>query len=180
MNELKIISQKSVFQAELFDVREIKLINSNGKARTHHIAKRDSTISVFPLTNNNEIYLVSQYRYILGRESLESVAGFIDKKETSLSAAKRELKEETGITATQWEEIAKIEIAASVFKGAAHLFLAKGLEIGFPSSVEGEDIKLVKISLKQALAKVMSGEINVSATIVGILMLDELRRKKKI
>ncbi len=179
MNEPKIISQKTVLKTKLFNVKDLKIVLSTGSKKTHTIAERNSTISVFPLTDSYEIYLVSQYRYLLGKTSLEAVAGFIDKGETSLAAAKRELKEETGILANQWEELARIEMAASVFKGTAHLFLAKGLEIETARPEEGENITLVKMPLKRAVEKAMNGEINVSASIIGILLLDKLHKEKK-
>lgn len=180
MNQWKITSQKPVFKGELFDVTEINFTNKAGKKKIHHIAERNPIISVFPLTDSYEIYLVSQYRYMLKRITLEAVAGFIEKRESSLAAAKRELEEETGIEAMQWEEISRVEMAASVFKGKMHLFLAKELEIPVIEYENEEEIVVVKISLSDAVKKVMDGEINHSASMIGILMLDKLRMQKKL
>lgn len=180
MNEYKIISQKKVYSAKLFEVREVEIKLPNGTKRIHHVAERVPTISVFPLTNSYELYLVSQYRYLLKKVMLEAVAGFIGKNETSIKAAKRELKEETGIHADQWEEIARVDMASSVFKSKAHLFLAKGLEMGSPQKEVGEDITLVKVSLNDAVNKVLSGEINNSISMVGILLLDKLKKERKL
>lgn len=180
MNQWKITSQKSVFKGDLFDVTEIDFVNKAGKNKVHHVVERAAIVSAFPLTDSYEIYLVSQYRYMLKRNTLEAVAGYIEKKETSLSAAKRELMEETGLEAMQWEEIARIEMAASVFKGKMHLFLAKELEIPVIEYENEEGITLVKIRLDEAVQKVMAGEINHSASMIGILMLDKLRTQKKL
>ena len=180
MNQWKITSRKSVFKGELFDVTEINFANKAGKKKIHHVVERDPIVSIFPLTDSYEIYLVSQYRYMLKRTTLEGVAGYVEKKETSLTAAKRELKEETGIEAMQWEEISRIEMAASVFKGRMHLFLAKELEIPvIPHEIE-EEITLVRVRLDDAVKMVMNGEINHSASMIGILMLDKLRMQKKL
>ncbi len=176
----KTLSQKTIFKADLFSVKEIKFLSLKGKKKIHHIAKRNSTVSVFPLTETYDIYLVSQYRETLGKVALEAVAGFIDGNETTLAAAKRELKEEAGISAEQWEELARIEMASSVFKGINHLFLAKGLEKTSQSLQDDEEIKVVKMPLQDAVNKVMSGEINVSSSVIGILFLDKLRKEKKI
>ncbi len=173
-------SQKTILKTDLFSVKEIKFLSAKGKKKIHHIAKRNPTVSVFPLTDTYDIYLVSQYRDTLGKIALEAVAGFMDKDETSLAAAKRELKEEAGISAAQWEELARIEMASSVFKGINHLFLAKGLEKTLQNLQDDEDIKVVRISLNDAVDKVMSGEINVSSSVIGILLLDKLRKEKKL
>jgi ADP-ribose pyrophosphatase len=180
MNKWKIVSQKSVFKKKLFNVRKIDLRSKEGKTKTHYVVERESTVSVFPLTNEYEIYLIEQYRSMLDKKALEAVAGYIEGKESPLSAAKRELKEEAGILVDQMEEIARIEIAGSVFKSKAHLFLAKGLEVGESNLQEDEEISLVKMPLAEAAGKVMTGEINHSSSAIGILMLDRLRREKKL
>jgi len=180
MNQWKVISQKSVFKAELFDVNEIVLKNNEEREKIHHIAQRNAVVSVFPLTDKLEIYLVSQYRYMWDKLVLEAVSGYVDKKETIISAAKRELKEEAGITAYQLEEIARVELAGSVFKSKGHLFLAKDLEFGETKMDEDEQISLVKMPLKEAVEKVMTGEINHASSMIGILMLDKLKTQKKL
>lgn len=180
MSQWKIVSQKSVFKAKLFDVKEIVFKNSNGKEKTHHIAERNSIVVIFPLTDQDEIYLISEYRYMLGKTVLEAVAGHIERKETAIAAARRELKEETGISAHQLEEIARVEMSASVFKSKSSLFLAKSLEMGENKLDDDERIALVKMPLEEAVGKVMSGEINHSASMLGILLLDKLRRQKKM
>lgn len=180
MSQWNIVSQKTVFKAKLFDVREIVFKNKNGKEKIHHLAQRDTVVTIFPLTDLYEIYLVSQCRDMLEKNVLEAPSGYMKKKETVITAAKRELKEETGITAQQFEELARVDLTSSVFKSKVHLFLAKGLEMGETSLDEDEDISIVKMPLEQAVEKVMTGEINHAASMAGILMLDKLRMQKKL
>lgn len=180
MSRWKIVSQKSVFKAKLFNVKEIAFETKNGKKKIHHIAERPSVVSVFPLTDQYEIYLISQYRYTLQKQVMEAVAGYVEGKETTVAAAKRELKEETGIEAHQLEEIARAEVAGSVFKGKIYLFLAKGLEFGDSKPDDDEEISVVKVPLELAVEKVMLGEISHSASMLGILLLDKLRSQKKL
>jgi 8-oxo-dGTP pyrophosphatase MutT (NUDIX family) len=180
MSQWKIISQKNILKSELFDVKEIKLENDKGKRKVHHEAERVPIVSVFPLTDKYEIYLISQYRSILKKTVLEAVSGYIEKKETVIAAARRELKEEAGIEALQLEEIARIQMSGSVFKSSSNLFLAKGLEIGDNNLDDTEEIEVVKMPLATAVEKVMLGEINHAASVIGILMLDKLRREKKL
>jgi len=180
MSDITILSEKIKFKAELFTVTETVLRLKNGKKTIHHNVERHTTVNIFPLTSSYEIYLVSQYRPLLKKTTLEAVAGFIEEKETSLAAAKRELKEEAGLRAFHWEEIARIEAAASVVKASTHLFLAKGFEEGEQEQDEDEDITLVKIPLEEAVQKVITGEINAAGSMIGIMLLDRLRKEKKI
>lgn len=180
MSRWKIVSQKPVFKAKLFNVREVVFKNQKGTQKSHHIAERDTVVSIFPLTDQYEIYLVSQYRYMLGKTVLEAPSGYVEKKETTIAAAKRELKEETGISVHQLEELARIDLASSVFRSKVHLFLAKGLEMDDNDLDDDEEIEVIKMPLELAVGKVMIGEINHSATMIGILMLDKLRMQKKL
>lgn len=180
MSQTKILSSKPVFHAELFDVIENKIALPNGEKRTHHNIQRRPTVIVFPITPKYEIYLIKEYRYMLGKTLLEASAGFVDQDENPLKAAKRELEEETGIIASQWEKLTTLELGSSVTHSQSHLFLARELEIGIPKPEEGEMIELVKISIDEAVQKVMTGEISSSSTIVGIMMLNMLKRERKL
>lgn len=180
MNEPKILSQKTIFRADLFDIIETKLLLSDKSKRTHHNIRERNMVVVFPLTDDYELYLVSQYRYLLQKQVLEGVAGFIEDGETSVHAAQRELSEETGFKATQLEEIARINTASSVIHATTHLFLAKGLEEGEKHPEAGEEISIRKLSLADAVQKVLQGEIHTAATVDGILLLDILHREKKL
>lgn len=180
MSRWKIVSQKSVFRSKLFNVREVVFKNQKGTQKFHHIAERNTVVSIFPLTDQYEIYLVSQYRYMLGKTVLETPSGYIEKRETTIAAAKRELKEETGISAQQLEELARINLASSVFRSKVHLFLAKGLELGETNLDEDEQIAIVKMPLDQAVERVMVGEITHASSMIGILLLDKLRMQKKL
>ena len=179
MSSVKVLSKKPVFQAELFTVREIELEVNNKKLIQHEVI-RNPVVTIFALTGNNEIYLISQFRRLLERKTIEAVAGFIDEGETPLDAAKRELKEEIGITASNWEELKVLNTAASVTKGEAHLFLARGLEIGNPEPEDDEDITPVLVPFEEAVEKVLKGEIDIATTVAGILLIDKLMKQNKL
>ncbi len=172
--------EKEVFKAKLFDVSEVGLKLKSGREVIHHVAKRRPTICVLPLTETNEIYLVSQYRYMLKKDSLELMAGFIDAGEDPLTAAKRELDEETGIKAKKWKELMAVDMSASVFDAVSYLFLAQDLEQGVAHPEEDEDITIIKMPLAQAVEKVITGQMTTTMSIIGILLLDKLIKEKKI
>lgn len=180
MSNIKILSQKTIHKADLFDVVQTKLESANGKKRIHKDIYVCPSVFIFPLTSKNEICLIYEYRYLMQKTVLSAIAGFIDKGETSIQAAKRELREETGLTANHWEEVYRVESANSVVKALSYLFLAKDLEEGERNPEEDEKIKLVKMPLLEAIEKVMAGEMNDAKSIIGIFLLDKLKRERKL
>jgi ADP-ribose pyrophosphatase len=179
MKEMEILSRKTVFNGHLFHIDEITF-RRDGQIKTHNNILRDPTVSVFPISDSGEIYLAKQYRYLLEKETLEGIAGFIDPGEAPSHAAARELKEEAGIEANKWQELGVIDIGSSVLSSKAHLFLVKELQFGEQDLDEGEDIEIVKIPLKEAVAKVASGEITTSSSVIGILKIDRLQQEGKL
>ena len=81
MRRTKVVSQESVLKADLFEVYKTKIAINSGKEILHHTVYRDPVVCVFPITDTNEVCLISQYRYLYDEESLEEVAGFINKGE---------------------------------------------------------------------------------------------------
>lgn len=182
MTHNKILSEKTTFKGEenTFDVKKIELEFPNKKRATHYIAERVPVSVVLPLTPKYEIYLISQYRYLLKKTILEAVSGRIDKGENALEAAKRELLEEAGIIAGSIEELNRIELASSFFRAKVSLFLARDLEVLSQKLEDSEQIEVIKMPLSEAVKKVMDGEIQAASAIIGILMLDKLKREKKL
>lgn len=176
----KILSEKTALSTSKF-VANTYTIETDGYKREHIDILRNPTVSIFALDTEGSIYLVSQYRYLLEREALEAPAGFMEEGEDPLLAAKRELKEETGITAKLWKKFGEIELGASVVAGVSHLFFAKDLMFGETDLDKGEKgMKLVKLSVSEAVKKAMDGDINTSASVIGILMLNNLVQEGKL
>src|SRR5258707_8585919 len=153
----KILSSKTVFKAKLFDVVEETLLADN-KEYLFSAVYSKPTASVIPITPKGEIYLIKQYRYMFGEYMLGIVSGFIEENETPLQAAKRELREEAGIEASQWEQIAKITVMRSVVQHFVNIFIAKDLEITSSNVQDEEEIELVKMPLSEAEERVMNGQ----------------------
>ena len=177
--KVSVVSTRQVYPSKFFSVNDLDL-SFEHKTATHQVIEVNPSVTIFPITPKNEIYLINQYRYMLKGYVLGAAAGHIDKGETALIAAKRELLEETGIKALQWEELIKIELARSVTHAQQYLFLARDLEMTVAAPEEDEEIELIKISLEEAVQKVFQGEITHAGSIIGILMIDKLKKEKRI
>lgn len=178
----QIISSKKVFSAKLFDIQEDTILNADDTQKIHTNIYKHPSVFIFPINEYYEVYFVKQYRYLIGKETLEAVAGFVEPKETALNAAKRELKEEANMEAGQWELLKEMDLATSVLHDRVSIFMARSLEIPLKrfEMIEEEPIKVVKLPLFKAIEKVYTCEINTPITIIGILLLDKLRKLKRI
>ncbi len=176
----KLLSRNTILKKDLFTVYEDHIELPTGSKRIYHNVQRAPAVSIFPITDENEVYLVRQYRYLHEKYLIEGVAGIIDEGESALDAAKRELKEETGITAEKFIQIATVHAAGSIVTWEQPIYVAQGLTLGDAQMEESEDISLIKIPVTEAVELVMSGEVNTGASIAGILLLDKWLEKGKL
>lgn len=171
----KVLSTKTVFKSKRFHIDKVT-IKRNGKTFTKDILRRTSSVIVLPINENDEIHLVSQYRDSYQQALLEVVAGHMEEGETPLEAAKKELQEETGLTAKTWRQIESIHTSANIHD-EVHIFYAEDLTEGEQDLNEDEDIEIVKIPFEKALEKIDKGEIRVSSNIASLLLLDRWRKE---
>lgn len=180
MNHWKIDDEKEILKARVFSVYRQAVTTPDNLKKEYIVVKRRPTVSVIPYTDDGYIYLVGQERYLLGKFAWELMAGFVEEGEKPLSAAGRELKEETGIEAAHWQKLAELEMSATGIRAVSYIYLARGLKFGQASPDETEFLSLKKVTLKEAVEEVLNGKINNSVSSIGILMLDKLKFLKKI
>ena len=97
------------------------------------------------------------------------MSGGIEKKENRLNAAKRELKEEAGLTAKKWTYLGRIDPFTNLIYCPTYLYLAQNLQEGKSEQDETEKIKVIKIPFKKAISWAKQGKITHSPTCVALL-----------
>lgn len=136
----------------------VRLPNGNISGRDY--IKHLGAVCIIPVTEDGRVIVERQFRYPLDMVITEVPAGKLDfAEEDRLSAAKRELKEETGLTADKWTDMGYFYTAVAYSTEKISMFLAQGLHQGEQKLDPDEFLTLEKIPLKELVGKVMSGEI---------------------
>src|SRR4051794_8304865 len=110
-------------------VREDRVIRPDGKPGTYSTVTMKPGVAVLPVDEEGNVYLTRQFRYALGRESIEAACGGIDEGEPPLPAARRETREELGIDANEWINLGHFDLDTSIVACRVDLFVARGLSI---------------------------------------------------
>ena len=122
-------------------------------------------VVIAALKDNNTILLIKQYRYPLKKVNLELPAGKLEIGENPDEACKRELEEETGYQAKQWQSLGFINTTPGICTEKLYLYLAKDLIFVGEHPDEGEILKCEEYNLSEVFKMINSGEINDAKTI---------------
>lgn len=122
-----------------------------------------------PRGDDPQVLLIHQYRYAVDGMLWEIPAGRLEPGEPTSVCAHRELKEETGCTATSMESLTSIWTAPGFTNERIEIFLATGLERGASTREADEFIEVVTLPLSKALGMISAGEITDAKTVVGLL-----------
>lgn len=124
---LRQVSSRQVYQNAYIAVYEDVVEDQQGKQRIYGYVRGLRTIGVVAIDDTKNVYLCRQYRYLFDEMTWEIPRGFVGKSETPLTAAKRELAEEAGLTARSWKFLGKIRLSVGLIDDEVHIYLAEGL-----------------------------------------------------
>lgn len=176
INPWTIKSSEKKYENPWISVTEHQVLNPNGGEGIYgQVDFKNIAIGIIPLDSDNNTWLVGQYRFPLNEYSWEIPEGGCPENEDWLLAAKRELKEETGIEAENFQNIAKVHTSNSVCNEVGYVFLAQNLTFGDAEPEETEELARKKVSLKTAVEMVMNNEITDSISVIGILKVAKLK-----
>lgn len=176
--EEKTKSENLVFDGKVLHVYCDDIIQPDGKDAKREYAKHLGAVCVVPLTAENEVICVKQYRYAVRRMFLEIPAGKLDyADEDRREAALRELREETGALCKTLTHLGDIITSPAILTEKISMYLAEGLTFGETEYDEGEFIEIVKIPLAELVDMIMRGEIEDAKTQTAILKVWNLKNK---
>jgi len=156
----QLLASEAKYRNRWIALREDRVIRPGGSEGLFGVVEMISGSSVLALDSDDKVFLVREYKYAIGRDSLEVVSGAMDEGETPLIAAQRELREETGLVATDWQAMGAVDPFTTAIRCVNHLFLARGLSHTAASPEDGEELTIVAVPFDEALRMVLAGEIS--------------------
>lgn len=170
--KFKVERVREVWRGRVIRLVEKDVRLPDGRRRTFTSVEHPGAVAVVPVFDNGDILLIRQLRPCPGKEIWEIPAGTLEKGETPLQTARREIVEETGHRARRWRKLSEFYTAPGFCTEVMHLFVARGLE---PAHAEGdpdEVLRPVRVTAKRARAMVRSGTIRDAKSIAGLLLYD--------
>jgi NTP pyrophosphohydrolases including oxidative damage repair enzymes len=165
----KVLRPVNRYHGVIVDVRVDMVTVPNGNITLREVVEHPGGVCVVALDKDDCVYMVRQYRFPLGEHLLELPAGKLEKGEEPLSAAQRELSEETGLSAEKWESLGFLYTSPGFSTERLYLYLATELTRGQPHLDLNEFLDVERIPLSQLTKMVMRGELCDAKTISGVL-----------
>lgn len=164
----KTIGSKVIFSGKIINVQVDTVKLPDGRKSTREIVKHAEAVAILAVDEEENIYLVRQYRKPVEETLLEIPAGLLEANEDILSCAHRELAEETGLRAKNMEKILSYYSAPGFTDEKIHLFLASNLSEGEQDLDPDELLEALCIPLTQAYEMIKTGVIVDGKSIIGI------------
>ena len=164
------ICTETVFEGALLNVRKDSVRLPNGKQSIREYIVHPGAVVILAFLDNGKLLFERQYRYPLRRVFLELPAGKIDQGEAIIDTARRELKEETGYVAAEWEYLGVMHPCIGYSDERIEIFAARGLHLAGEKTLDHNEFLEVVDEARQA---VWDGRITDAKTITSLFWLDK-------
>lgn len=169
------LNQEIIYKGKIVNIRNDQ-VEVNNSTRLREVVEHPGGVCILAINKNNEVMVVEQYRYGIEQFLLELPAGKKEPNDDPLITAQRELLEETGITASNWEYFGVFYPSPAYLSEVIHLYVATELQFSTPNLDDGEYLDAYFLPLETLKQKIMSNEITDGKTIALILRYDGLNR----
>ncbi len=176
----KTVEKNYVYKGRIINVRCDKAELHNGKPCTREVVEHNGGVCIAPITENNELIFVRQFRYPYMEMVLELPAGKLELGEDPFEAGKRELEEETGTVAENYYNLGKFYPTPGYCGEIIYLYAASGLRATAMNPDEDEFLEVEKIAIDKAVDMVINGEIPDGKTQTLIMRVAEMMRRGMI
>ena len=171
-NPWTTLARQEVYENPWIQLTEYQVLNPRGAPGIYGVVHfKNRAIGVLPVDGRGCTYLVGQYRYALGAYSWEIPMGGSPLDESPLEGAKRELVEETGLSARAWEPLMDLHTSNCVTDEVGHVFLAEDLQLGPSEPDETEQLAVQRLPLVDAVHMALDGRITDAISVAALLRL---------
>jgi len=167
-----------VYQGKVFSLFKERVVLPNGVVTDMDTIRHPGAAAIVPLLEDRHVVMIRQYRHAIGEFLLEIPAGTLDKGETALECARRELVEEVGYEASKFRKIGEIVPVPGYSNERIHIFLATGLKLSRQDLNQDEVLEIELLPLSTALDMVRQREIYDAKTIAGLFLASKVLNVK--
>jgi ADP-ribose pyrophosphatase len=169
------LSRRLFFRSPYYDFCHDRYRLPGGRTGDYYYIDIPGSSMIVPVLEGDDLVLVRQYRYLMGRMSLEFPAGGMKQDPDPLANARRELREETGFEAARWEKLGEFAPYNGASNELCHVFEAGGLVAAGSDPEPTEELEVVRVPLAQMEARIAGGEIWDGETIVAFHLFQSRR-----
>jgi ADP-ribose pyrophosphatase len=170
----KILQSEYVYRGKVLTLRLDQVLLPKRQIVAREIVEHRGAVAIVALDGRQRVLLVQQYRSGAGRALLEIPAGTLEESEDPAQCAVRELKEETGYHAAQWQALGHFYTSPGILTEKMYLYTARRLTRGRATPEEDEQIRAEFFPWRRAVKMIERGEIADAKTIVGLLRVHSL------
>ncbi len=180
-NPWKIKSEKNIYDNPWINLTEYQVVNPNGGDGIYgKVHFKNTAIGIMVLDDQLNTYLVGQFRFPLNAYSWEIPEGGCPLGTDPLLSGKRELLEETGLLAAQWDYLFAMHLSNSVSDEKAIVYLARTLTQSVAEPEDTEKLTIKKVPFFEAVKMVENGEISDSMSVAAIFKIQVLLAQGKL
>ena len=166
----KINDRKIIHRGRVYNLIRENVTLDNGVVTDMEFVEHPGATAIIPMLNESRIILLKQYSHALRKYIWEIPAGTIDPQESVINCAKRELIEETGYSAEQWQKLGEMTPVPGYSDERIHIYLATDLLPAGQNLDRDEIINVHEIEFDEAMEMVKTGEIQDAKSITGLFL----------
>lgn len=168
-NLIQKTGSREIHNGRLVRLRVDDVVLPRGTKDTYEYVEIKPGASTLAMEDKGDVWLVREWKYAIDRPSIEVVSGGIEAGEEPMAAARRELREEAGLQASEWIPLGFVDPFTTMLRCPNYLFLARGLTLVEREPEEAEVMEVHRVPLAEAVRMVMTGEMTHATSSILIL-----------